>query len=350
MILHGDKLRAYRAAYPRVQDPKTALSAANRLLARPDVAAQINDTHIRLKAEVEAELKEQMTSALLSELRIKEILTQMAEGLLMVEKNYRRKDGHYDTLMLPPSHSQRLRAITIFLRMCGLYDARNRSATGAPGQAEKQQAQANNNRRAKDTPKEPVEFRIFIDGKPFPKGPGYDPVTGEKLPPSTPVIARSNAQAESLAATKQSSHALDIPTPTPVIASDSEATSRNTSASREVASSQAGTQAHTLAPRNFSHELANNDESKKDNVRHWAADGHGFARTTTNNNKTQQLQPTPSPTPVPHLPVIASDSAATSRNTPALREVASSQAGTQTHPLAPRNDERKKGDSNPRAA
>ncbi len=248
MLLHGDKARAYKAAYPAAKEERSILSAANRLLSRPEISDAINGARNRIRTEAEQELKEQLKTEMLSVERAKELLTEIAEGRLLTEKQVRQKDGSYETMMVAPTLGERMRAITIYLRMTGQLSAKPQPA------AEEKKFDG---------------YRIFIDGKPFPKGPGYDPVTEEPLRPTpviasdseatsrntttstpvitqsnhptTPVIARSNGQPGSIAATKQSHETPEVST---------QQSSIDKHSLREIALSQANTQSRAIAPRN----------------------------------------------------------------------------------------------------
>ena len=63
MLRHGDKKKAYRAAYdPTNQNERSIESAANRLMKNQEVADAIEEAENRMYAEAEQELRERYVS------------------------------------------------------------------------------------------------------------------------------------------------------------------------------------------------------------------------------------------------------------------------------------------------
>lgn len=145
MIKHGDKLKAYCAAYPKAKE-ESARKAAERLLRNPQIAAEINEAAaaIRYKAYKEAYKEHVETSKvkLLSIMKKREILTQIATCEMKVGRHV-KSDGAYRMVYEDPRPKDIIRAIEIDTR---LEEACNRARNMDDSQLSR--------------------FDIYIDGRP----------------------------------------------------------------------------------------------------------------------------------------------------------------------------------------
>jgi hypothetical protein len=131
MLRHGDKKKAYRAAYDSAnQNERSIESAANRLMQNQEVADAIEDAENRMYAEAMQELKEHYVTQLLSVQRKRELLAQIAEGNWIEQAPPDHITGHPIAVMVP-TLKDRLKAIDMDNRMDGSYKA---SAKATPGE------------------------------------------------------------------------------------------------------------------------------------------------------------------------------------------------------------------------
>jgi len=97
MIKHGDKLRAYRAAYPKAKG-QSAIKAAERLLRRPEIAEEIQAVvqDIRSQTVIEAYqvMKQEQQVRILSVMKKREILNQIATCEMKVGRWIKDEDGY----------------------------------------------------------------------------------------------------------------------------------------------------------------------------------------------------------------------------------------------------------------
>jgi Terminase small subunit. len=95
MILHGDKTKAYKQAYPGVND-ESARTAANRLLRQPDIWQRIHDitTRAQQKAmeELELEATGMVKQQLLTQQRKREVLAAMVNGEVKCKRYIKLRD------------------------------------------------------------------------------------------------------------------------------------------------------------------------------------------------------------------------------------------------------------------
>lgn len=117
MLEHGDKTRAYIAAYHGI-NPKYACGSAYRLLKRPHIQDALKDldTHALKKAEQDTGFK----FILFTYAEKRDLLRRIALGETLVIKR-QMKNGEWKTKELIPSFADRLRAIDIDNRMAGEY-------------------------------------------------------------------------------------------------------------------------------------------------------------------------------------------------------------------------------------
>ncbi|MCD6062563.1 MAG: Terminase small subunit [Flavipsychrobacter sp.] len=79
MILHGDRVKAYRAAYPSCSE-KTAAVNACRLLARPEIKERIRNAVKLVQKKVESDLYEELKDKVLSTAHQRHLLYLIATG------------------------------------------------------------------------------------------------------------------------------------------------------------------------------------------------------------------------------------------------------------------------------
>ncbi len=99
MIKHGDKIQAYRAAYPNCNNDETARKSAERLLLHhPAITAEIAEStaHIRQQAYTEAYQQHiaQQKTPLLSMMKRREILAQIATCEMKVARFVKNGDRY----------------------------------------------------------------------------------------------------------------------------------------------------------------------------------------------------------------------------------------------------------------
>lgn len=140
MIRHGDIDKATIAAYPHTADDcKTRRTYAGRLMKHPTIIEAIKRRGgvigkvvqqeeeralAELAQEIKEELKQEYREILLTAVRKREILKQIAEGqleILVRKPVWDKQQGKFVTVpvMEPPSHKDRLAAIELDNRMSG---------------------------------------------------------------------------------------------------------------------------------------------------------------------------------------------------------------------------------------
>ena len=156
MLRHGDKKKAYRAAYdPTNQNERSIESAANRLMKNQEVADAIEEAENRMYAEAEQELRERYVSQLLSVQRKRELLAQIAEGNWIEQPPPDHITDHPIAVMVP-TLKDRLKAIDMDNRMDGSYRVmppspeapaaeENKDEANPPGNTERTKTQPANN-------------------------------------------------------------------------------------------------------------------------------------------------------------------------------------------------------------
>src|ERR1044071_7021010 len=115
MILHGDRLQAYLAAYPGA-DEKWALKSACRLLSNPYAHYRIPAAVLTAQHRGEEELKEQLRGVAMSINDKRRLLAQIARGELTTTKNVVRYNKEY-TLQIKPGHREVLAAISYDMKL-----------------------------------------------------------------------------------------------------------------------------------------------------------------------------------------------------------------------------------------
>ena len=138
MIRHGDRQRAYKAAYPASRTKYTR-SAACRLANLPYIRQRIEEERERLRHEAEEKLVEEHYARMLAIAKKRILLARIISGELTFEKTFKTKDG-IETKHLPATLAEIFRAI----------DLDNKLARELPA-----------------PPPEKIEYDIYIDGKNF---------------------------------------------------------------------------------------------------------------------------------------------------------------------------------------
>jgi hypothetical protein len=111
MILHGDRLKAYKAAYPNCSE-KTAIVNACRLMARPGIAGRIRQAVCTAQRKAEAELEEYLAGEVMSMAHQRHLLYQIATGKLTTTKTVVRYNKVINC-QHRPGHTEMLAAIRL---------------------------------------------------------------------------------------------------------------------------------------------------------------------------------------------------------------------------------------------
>lgn len=122
-LRHRNAYTAYCLAY-NVQDESnydSIMSAANRLLNRPDVNSIITSVLENIRREVEEEIRTELKTELLTIQHKRELLAKIATGQTYAVQHYKGKDCSQCTQMVTPTINQMLRAIDLDNKMAGHY-------------------------------------------------------------------------------------------------------------------------------------------------------------------------------------------------------------------------------------
>lgn len=130
-LRYGDKIIAYKTAYENPSaDPDVIISAANRLLRKPEIREAIEAAQNRIRYEVEAELKAELKQELLTIQRKREILAQIANGDALIEQHTKGKNCNMCTILQRPNFNQILKAIDVDSKLAGHYKHQVNSHVG----------------------------------------------------------------------------------------------------------------------------------------------------------------------------------------------------------------------------
>jgi hypothetical protein len=110
MIQHGDRARAYKAAYPNIA--KYSRSAAHRLANNAYIKQRIEEGRIALQREVQEKLVEEHYANLLAIAKKRVLLGKVINGEILFEKTFKTKDG-IETKHLPATLTEIFRAIEL---------------------------------------------------------------------------------------------------------------------------------------------------------------------------------------------------------------------------------------------
>jgi hypothetical protein len=145
MLRHGDKKKAYRAAYNSTTvNERSIESAANRLMQNQEVADAIEEAENRMYAEAEQVLKERYVAEMLSVQRKRILLAQIAEGNWIEQPPPDHITGHPIAVMVP-TLKDRLKAIDMDNRMDGSYKAKPATTEAAKDEENTDEANSQGN-------------------------------------------------------------------------------------------------------------------------------------------------------------------------------------------------------------
>lgn len=119
MIKHGDKVKAYQKVYPNAGD-YSARKSAERLMRIPEVAAELSEAMLSIQERAYTEAYqtclEQQRTQLLSIMKKREILTQLATCQMKVGRYIKDEDG-YRMVYEDPRPRDIIRAIEVDTRL-----------------------------------------------------------------------------------------------------------------------------------------------------------------------------------------------------------------------------------------
>lgn len=123
MIKHGDKVRAYKNAYPNAKSDNAAQVNAIRLLKNDNILSAIKAgsaeaSKIASKAAIHQAAKKE-TSNLLSAIEKRTILAKIARGDAQIMENAVTKDGEIITFYRTPNSNEIIKAIESDNKMTG---------------------------------------------------------------------------------------------------------------------------------------------------------------------------------------------------------------------------------------
>jgi phage terminase small subunit len=176
----GDKIAAYKLAYPKTKSEKAIRSAANRLMQHPEVKEAIEGPLNRIRAEAEEDLKKRFEGELLTFYEAQLELTKITNGTRTTEKWVKDKNG-WTKLEVKPTISNVVSALNTFFRLNGHFPQKKLTAELKQEQkeAERQQLLEHNAAilaklpRFPENPKYPHPYGdIYPPGY---RGPFYDP-------------------------------------------------------------------------------------------------------------------------------------------------------------------------------
>ena len=143
----GDQVIAYQNAYKKHGSSYRSLqSAANRLLAMPEVAEAIDKAQSAIRSRVEEEVAARLKQELLTIQKKREILAQVATGSLYIEQMTVGKNCSNCTHLVKPNINQMLKAIDLDNKLAGHYAAKLATAGIQPVSTAAQQEPENKNR------------------------------------------------------------------------------------------------------------------------------------------------------------------------------------------------------------
>lgn len=149
---HGDRILAYKTAYPHVTNSRVASTNATRLLKKADIALAVETQKKKLQDLANLATAQQLASTAVAEtltfVRKREILAQIVKGDYLLPKiipvreviETRTKNGvkrefitSMKKVMAPPDHADVLKAMDIDSRLTGDYAAEKREVSLLPG-------------------------------------------------------------------------------------------------------------------------------------------------------------------------------------------------------------------------
>jgi hypothetical protein len=117
-LLTGDKMAAYREAYPKAKE-SSIKSAVNRLMRdNPAIAQAVHDKDQELDQKAEEQVLEQKKRKHLAKYELRELLANVIHGRELTEKIYRTRDG-FERQFVTPGVSQKIAAANACIRLEG---------------------------------------------------------------------------------------------------------------------------------------------------------------------------------------------------------------------------------------
>ncbi|MBZ0099873.1 MAG: terminase small subunit [Taibaiella sp.] len=132
-LRHNDPTIAYMEAYkPRVPNYRVIMSAANRLLRKPEIAEYISSVRDSVRSQLEYELKEQMKEELLTIHEKRLYIKRVINGEILIPQDYKTTGCNRCTMFIRPTFPQILGYLKEDSRLAGHYPDRRRSSTKPP--------------------------------------------------------------------------------------------------------------------------------------------------------------------------------------------------------------------------
>ncbi|WP_276134209.1 hypothetical protein [Polluticoccus soli] len=151
-LVTGDKMAAYRKAYPKAKE-SSIKSAVNRLMRdNPAIAQAVREKDQQLDQKAEEQVLEQKKRKHLAKYQLRELFANVIDGSELTEKIYRTRDG-FERQMARPTVSQKIAAANACIRMEGW---------GRPQPRARQKKE-----EIEAEPKGPVKFQVMIGGLPM---------------------------------------------------------------------------------------------------------------------------------------------------------------------------------------
>lgn len=109
MIQHGDRVRAYKAAYPGAQ---RVYSQAYRLAHDPKITARIEEGRVQWEATNKEALEEEQQIKMASITKKRALLSRIINGDMKFEKLVKTADG-YEPIKIAPTAGEIFKAIEL---------------------------------------------------------------------------------------------------------------------------------------------------------------------------------------------------------------------------------------------
>lgn len=132
-LWHNDPTIAYMEAYkPKVPNYRAIMSAANRLLRKPEIAEYISSVRDSVRSQLEYELKEQMKEELLTIHEKRLYIKRVINGEILIPQDYKTTGCNRCTMFLRPTFPQILGYLKEDSRLAGHYPDKRRTSTKPP--------------------------------------------------------------------------------------------------------------------------------------------------------------------------------------------------------------------------
>jgi hypothetical protein len=109
MIQHGDRVKAFQAAYP---DSASVYSSAYRLMKNPGIAARIEEGRAELLKQLDEKKDEEYHIKMAAIIKKRALLSRIINGEMKFEKLVKTADG-YEPVLVPPTAGEIYRAIEL---------------------------------------------------------------------------------------------------------------------------------------------------------------------------------------------------------------------------------------------